>query len=411
MKVKKNIKHIIVFLSIFLIVLNPYTIYGRPGIIISFAFIMYLFYIKKTLALIKPFFLPFVILFAISLLGVASSVLHDIPQFNHPYSVFSLLSIFISVTGIWVYCQRNNIYTETIILFIFATLVLNAVIILLQLSFDEFRAFIESFLTEAGNINYTEGFRYRGLSASGGAGLSITLPVALILSLFLFQEKKLNLITLLVTMVILFSSGLVIGRTGLLILPIGALIYIVLTYKKSLSISIAINYFFFIALLTMLSISYYELISNWLTNKFGDGFMNYAFDFMLEGKEGLEKEGTTSMIIEFLGVLPLEFPEALIGYGFYGGSAFYPWTDSGYSRMFLSVGFPFGIIFYLVVFYLFVSGYRNSKYKYLLISILAILLISEAKEPLLISGNASRIFLIILIFSKLDTYSKKVKSI
>jgi hypothetical protein len=307
----------------------------------------------------------------------------------------------------WVYCQKNNIYSETIILFVLAAVVLNSIIILIQLNFEGFRAFIESFLTEAGNINYTEGFRYRGLSASGGAGLSITLPVALILSLFLLQGKKINLITFVAIFVVLFSSALVIGRTGLLFLPIGALIYTALTYKKLLSIKMAMNYVFFLALLTIFSAAFYEYISNYLSDKFGEGFMNYAFDFMLKGKEGFEEEGTTDMIREFLGVLPLKFPEALIGYGFYGGSEFYPWTDSGYSRMFLSVGFPLGIMFYAVVFYLFTSGYKNSKNKYLLLSILTILLISETKEPLLTSGNSSRIFLIILIFSKLDTSLRK----
>jgi hypothetical protein len=106
--------------------------------------------------------------------------------------------------------------------------------------------------------------------------------------------------------------------------------------------------------------------------------------------------------------MPATFPEVLIGYGFYGGSDFYPWTDSGYSRMFLSIGYLFGFSFYFCFFFMFRSVIFRKKFIFITIGI--ILLVAEAKEPLLFAGYGSRVYIILLTFALLEDKSAKIKN-
>ena len=87
----------------------------------------------------------------------------------------------------------------------FLVIVLNSIIILLEIQFDPLRQFIEGYLEPLadGSINYAEGYRLRGVASSGGAGLSISVPAALIISLYLFDRGKLNTISLLILLFIL----------------------------------------------------------------------------------------------------------------------------------------------------------------------------------------------------------------
>jgi hypothetical protein len=396
----------IIFLCIFFILLNPYTVIGRPGILISLIFTFYAVYNRNFfLGWLNKITIFHGLLFYIALIGAISSFYHDILQLNHLLAVVSLLAVFLTSAGIWKYCQTNKINTDIILLFAFASVVLNSIIILFQLNFEVFRTVVESFLIEAGNIDYTKGFRYRGLSASGGAGLSILIAAAVPFAFFIFYKKLITIYTLIISIIILFSSCLVVGRTGILLAPIGAIVIIFMHNLQKISIS---NFIYLIVItlsIILIAPFVHKEISIYLTDKFGEGFMNYAFDFILKGKDGFETEGTVNVIQDFLTVLPSTFPEILIGYGFYGGSDFHPWTDSGYSRMFLSIGFPLGIIFYVLIFRLYLQEVSADNKK-LLTAILTILIIAEAKESLLFSGNASRLFVLILVFFVLDHKAK-----
>ena len=105
----------------------------------------------------------------------------------------------------------------------------------------------------------------------------------------------------------------------------------------------------------------------------------------------------------------MEFPQVLTGYGFYGGSEFYPWTDAGFNRTFLSVGFLFGSIFYVIVFYMYFLTFRINKY--LIGSFVLVLTIAEIKEPLLFSGFASRMFILIFVYYYCEDKYLKAKKI
>lgn len=400
----------LVFFSILLIVLNPYTIFGKPGIFIAgiFAFYALLTGIKKTFFL--NFGIPILLMLVLATFGALSSFLNGIPQINHPLAVISLMIMVLAAYGIFVYCKKKNIAIDDLLFLILLVIALNSVIILLELQFSSLRVFIESFLDplSGGSIDYAEGYRLRGIASSGGAGLSISIPAALTIAFHLFDRGKLNAFLLLILLFTLLASVVVIGRTGIIlsIIPIG--IYFLMSLFRRFKIRSILKTLFFVVMpLLIIAPLFYQYISVFFSEMFGDDFVKYAFGFLLDGSSGIEEEGTVGMIAEFITVLPLEWPQALTGYGFYGGSFFYPWTDAGYNRTFLSIGFLFGFIFYILLFYMYLLPFKINKY--LIGSFLLILSIAEIKEPLLFSGVASRMFILILIYYYCENNYLKTK--
>jgi len=275
----------------------------------------------------------------------------------------------------------------------------NCIIILVELFFNPFRIFLESLLDplDQGTINYAEGYKFRGLASSGGAGLSITLPIISIISAYLLFIKHLSFIKFLLITFIILVTGTLIGRTGLIQTVFLNLFYL-FYFKKYIILSFSkykSQILIFISFITT-TIFLISLLLDYYNDTFGLGFTNYAFKFFLDGKEGLEEEGTVPILINYVSVLPTSFPYFFIGYGFYGGSVFANWTDSGFARTFLSLGFPIGLFYYFLILRIFIKSLSFNKF--LLIPILIILCIAELKEPLLYSGVASRSFLLISLY-------------
>ena len=399
------------FSSILLIVLHPYTIYGKPGILIAvfFATFALLNGVKKSF--FRDLIVPTLLLLIIATLGAISSVVNGIPQITHPATVVSLLVMILAANGIFLYCKKKNISIDDLLFIILLVVVLNSLIILLELQFNSFRIFIEGYLDPiSGNvINYAKGYRLRGIASAGGAGLSISIPAAFIIALHLYDRGRLNSIFLIIIFLVLLSSVLVIGRTGLvlLIIPI-SMYFFMLLFRRKNGFAILRSLSFIVIPMIIIAPFIYQYISDFLSLMFGEGFVKYAFGFLLEGRSGIEEEGTVGLMTEYIQVLPMEFPQALTGYGFYGGTEFYPWTDSGFARMFLSVGFLLGIIFYLALYYVYFLTYRLNKF--LIGSFILVLTIAEIKEPLLYSGFASRMFILISVYYYCEDIYLKAKS-
>ena len=395
-----------VFTCLVLIILHPYTQYGKPGMLVAISLAMYGLYhgVKKQFAM--AFLAPAAVLVVIGTIGVFNSALNGIFQLNHLLAAISFNVLLFSAYGLWVYCQRWGISKDEIIAAVLLVIVLNSAIISLELFSHPLRLFIESFLDplEGGSINYAQGYRLRGLATSGGAGLSISVPVALVLSFYLFERKILSFVLLLPVVAILLFSVQVIGRTGLILAAVPLITYTILAFKRKRTVYALVKVSVLLPVILLSSILLYRFVVDYYTDAFGESFVHYAFGFLLKGMEGIKEEGTTGMVAEFLTVLPLELPQALVGYGFYGGSEFTPWTDSGFSRMFLSVGFVFGLLFYAIIYRIYFCALRGNEF--LLGTSILILAIAELKEPLLFSGVASRMFIFILIFCWFDKYSR-----
>lgn len=395
MKNNKFLKSLI-FLSAALIILHPYTIYGKPGIFVAIVYSAYAIKMGIDKHFVSDFLIPCIILLVIGVIGAFSSAIHGITQYNHPLAVISFLIMLLAARGLASVAYNNNLSLNEYLYIILMVITLNSIIIIIELQYDTFRMFVEQYLDQfiGGSINYSYGYRLRGIASSGGAGLSISIPAGIIISLYLYKKRVISLIFIAINSLILLFSIVVIGRTGIILLAVPVSVYLLDILSEHRDIKIYI--YILITIICSISIFplFIDLLSSFYSDKYGEAFVDYAYGFILDGSAGFEQEGTVGMVAEFLRVLPDKFPEYLIGYGFYGGSGFEPWTDSGYSRTFLSVGFLFGILFYYNIFKMYLIDFLD--YKYLIGSFFLLLVFAEAKEPLLYSGVASRVFLLLI---------------
>jgi len=404
----KFIGRIILPLFVFSVVINPYTIWGNPGYLVSFFLIVFSILSGAYRVGLEKNVGVFSLLLAIGAWGAIQSFVHGIFQVNHIWSVISLFFTFFCAQGLYVYCKKCAVSFHGLLLVIYSVIVFNSFVISLEVVFPDFRDLVESGLLPSGNRDWSEGPRYRGLASGGGATLSLLTPVAFSISLYLLSIGRLGVVAFSVTSIIILFATSVIGRTGLLLLPIVFLFYVFqfsnrfIVSPKSLFKPVVLS-----AFLIMTGLLLFEYLVIFLSDRFDSGFVDYAFGFLFEGPPGIKREGTVGVIVEYLSVVPTKLPEVLTGYGFYGGSEFSPWTDSGYSRMWLSVGFVLGAVFYLGLIFLFFEAFRSKKM--LVVPIAIVLLVAEAKEPALFSGNAARALVLILVFLIMDSHFYEAK--
>lgn len=378
------------FVFIFIFIFNPYT---------KIVALSYFFLPISLLSFVYRFkFLGFepllfsVLFIVISLIGVVSSFHHDIGQFIHLKISLSVLFYILIVYPVSLFLYKRGFSFNDVLYFILLAVLFNSFFILLEVQFPPVRDAAESWLAPSGNVDWSKGFRYRGLASGGGASLSVIVPVSIVLTLHLYSEKYIGLARLFIFCAILILSLFFIGRTGFLLLPIVFVSYVVFNVKKHILSIFLITLCFVVFILV-----FGGFVKAFIVEKYGFGFYNYSFGFFLGGVSGIKEEGTVGIIFDFLTAMPKSFPEILFGYGFYGGSDFVPWTDSGYSRMFLSVGYLFGVLFYVG---LILMARNVIVFKpYLFLTILMVLMIAEFKEPLLLSGYSARIYFAVFVLA------------
>lgn len=390
-------KIILVFIFV-LMILNPYTVVGNLSYVVVVPFLLISMVIRFRYLSVNTFFFLGVMA-VIAMVGVFVSFTNNIGQFTHLKVAISLLIYVLVAQGVFIYFSKRSFEFNDFVYCALLAVVINGMVILVEVFFPSIRNAIESILVASGNVDWREGFRYRGIASGGGASLSVLVPVAVVMALHLYKEKYIGTTVLIASLSILIFSLVFIGRTGLFLLPLAFLSFIGF-YLKRYFLKTAVLFL----LMTLLVGFGYEYFKQVIIDQYGIGFFNYSLGFLLEGSEGIKEEATVSVIVEFLKVVPTTFPEILIGYGFYGGSDFSPWTDAGYSRMFLSVGYFFGLIFYGCFFLLFRNVFLYKPFLFVTIGLL--LLVAEAKEPLLFTGYASRNYFMLLVFGLID---KKIK--
>lgn len=400
---------VVVAVLLGIIILNPYTVLGRPAIYIS-PFLIFLAVASKDF---RVYFARYVYIYGglifISLIGAFSSIVHGIEQYTHLWTTISWISMIPIGWGIYTIFNKYGMHINDLVCAIFACLVINSLIILLEMLQPNFRQFVESLLIEAGNQVYDEGYKFRGVASSGGANLSLVVPIAVSMGLYLYVEKTIGIVTLLSATILLIFSATLIGRTGLLMLPIPVVLFFLFNIKFILHASAGFRLLLVVLIFVIILPLFVSLSSDYLAAEFGEEFVKYSFGFLLDGGSGIKGEGTADIILEFLSVVPQEFPQVLFGYGFYGGSDFFPWTDSGYARMFMSVGYLFGVFYYaLIIWWFFIC--RAFKFYPLCVGLL-ILLITESKEPFLLSGYTARICVLLSVFYYFDVVKNKFESV
>ncbi|MDA9153744.1 hypothetical protein N9N92_01910 [Planktomarina temperata] len=385
-KINQMVPLTILVISMTLLLLAPYTIYGRPDMIVAAGFISYgLFSCRGRIP--KSLIRDNVILFAvlgISLYGaLISNFFHVTPQIHHPRVIFSLIVVYWSFWGITRFCDRRILVDINFEKLLINICLFNSCIILLQFFSSDFRQLVESFFVQF-NLRYDVGFKYRGIASAGGAGLSVFQAIAFTMLLFQISEKKITYIKGIIIGFTIFFATLLIGRTGTVFMILFSIIFSFRSWKI----------LFASTFLVLLTWTFYEAISEIMFNDFhGTNVLFYSLGFLFQSN-GLNEEGTLRVLNEYW-FFP-NSPNILWGYGFYGIGKFEPWTDSGYIRSVLSVGLPLASLKYCLLLILFYNRCGKSVMMFFLLSIL---LIAEIKEPFLISGFGIRLFLALMIYN------------
>jgi len=306
-----------------------------------------------------------------------------------------MLIVIIVAIGIWDYCRKKAISFDNLLFILLWCILFNSVIITIELIYPQFRAFIESNLVQLAN-DYLTSTRFRGIASSGGAALSILVPIGIALTFQLYINKRIGVWVAAIYVIFLFITCLLVGRTGLILSIIPILFFIFWSFRNSNSKLIPL-------LTSILVVTYFSFSFSitYLDELFGESFIFYTGGFIFQD-QGLETEGTLGNIMKHLEAMPTEWPYFLTGYGYFGLSDFMPRSDSGIARMFMAVGYLFGLIYY-ILFFKIMSLFSNKDNLFILFSGFTVLFLAEIKESILLSQFASRLMIIIAVYSYLDS--------
>lgn len=366
-----------------IIYLNPYTLIGPVGYYLLALFLFFVFCLKKNLLFIKPIFS--VALF-LMVLGLYASLNSGLRGYSSGFLLVPAVTVLIYTSFGYLLVKYFDFSFKFIVLTVVAAATINGAIIIFEVFLPEFRKIVESLLIDSGNIDWSKGFRFRGIASGGGASLSLFCAFAIHCCLywyFCLGAKKLNV--LLCSSVIAFSV-LFIGRTGVFLSGLIAVSW--LAFYKPFSSSHFV-FRLFLVVFFVIVIFLFFVVGDEI---FGPGFTKYVLGaFMSE--EGLSEEGTLQVLLRFWSIYPTEFPAVILGYGSFLNDHL-PYMDAGYNRTVVSLGFPLTLIFYTSILTSFLFLARGNYIFF--VPFLFMLMIGELKESLLFSGYAARAFMICL---------------
>ena len=287
-------------------------------------------------------------------------------------------------------CQFEEKLIDKLLYVSALSIFINSCLILLEYTFPDFKVVIESMLVNdpSSNINYSEhAFRLRGLSAAGGAGLSVVNAFGVLLFIFLMVNKIVSQEFSVLGALIIVLSNIFTGRTGLLF---GILFFIVLL---------------FVAVWQLIKNGFWHKVRGIALIAFLIILIGILFDFDLDpevaawafewvdGLQAGELESTSSDELRMMLFLPENLMHLLLGIGFFEGvNDLYSRTDSGYVKTILSVGAPLALWLYSTICLLFFQVNKiSSKYHWLIVVALAFMLLVEWKEPVMYQNYLARV--------------------
>ncbi|MEZ9954241.1 hypothetical protein AB4395_17255 [Vibrio splendidus] len=288
--------------------------------------------------------------------------------------------------------------------FVILCALFNGVIILLEFLIPSFRVTIESILLSSNsNIDYLErNNRFRGLASGGAANLSLFYGFALVSLYYQLLLGRIKSHNFIIAFFVIFMSCLLIGRTGLVIAGVGVFLISILSFfTKNLS---TFKSSFFIIMMFFILPIVPIFLSQFMTNY----MLDYALMFFYSGFDGIKSEGTVDILAEMT-TYPDSYLSAFIGVGSDSGG-FLPNTrsDSGYLKMFTTLGYPLAIILYCLIAYVFInSSLQVNKYRWVLLVFIGAWFFSEIKEPFIFKGYTARFLWFTLAMLTADIWNKK----
>jgi hypothetical protein len=388
-QLKHKFQTLLYSVMIFVFIFNPDILIFELFLVLS---VLYLFIFNKLYLRLHEIQIS-LLLILIATFGYFKSVVNNITQANHLLSVakFIVFYFLIKLFLCEYFKNRNNTELSKVV---FWSVVFNSLFIMLSIFSSEFHAFVESLHSgiKFDNVDYsTEPFRKRGLARVSGASLSILNSVAVLIGYNLLRLRYSSISVILGILAISFAT-LFVGRSGLILIVVISVLYFLFSLKKNILFTLVK-----ISLIFSLLIYFAPKIESLFFNNFGDGWFKYSVGFLVDGKEGLREEGTSTTIVGYTVDYPFTINSFLFGTGFYGGfNGNFLWTDSGFIRSILSVGIFLAILQYLLIYAFFFQSARNGS-MFLILGVIIILVFAETKESMVFSSYLSRALTILLL--------------
>ncbi|WP_417538253.1 hypothetical protein [Marinomonas sp.] len=270
---------------------------------------------------------------------------------------------------------------------------LNSFLIILSFFIVDFRDVLESIMAEnaASNIDYSEGFRLRGLAAGGGFALAAMTIIGSICLVLINFRGKIGTKTSFLLFIVFIVSQIFVARTGLIftfVIFSFWLLYSLLLGKQKKDIIFSISFFILVSffVFSYLYSSFQEQLSKVLPWAFE------LFNNLLSGN-GLHTKSSDDLMTMFN--VPSDLFKIIFGFGFYESSVDFR-SDSGYVKSLYSVG-VFGVVIYLfhVFMMLIYLPKKFPNFSIFFYVLLFFVLLMEIKGPILYQNYTARfIFLL-----------------
>ncbi len=330
---------------------------------------------------------------------------------DSPLYVFKLLisvAAYLSVGGvlyqIFFRVSRKEKSGEKFIIWFFKVVllivVLNSLIIIISQLNPTLKSTIESYLQAVSNIDYeSHEWRARGLASAGGASLSIFHALGITIAFSMAINKRISYMIMILSVLLIFSSLIFIGRSGLIFAVIGVVVSIVVNVKK-ISIIKLITIPIIILIITFSLL--YLLQNNVATSVLEYNLFN-TFDYKeLKNDEGLlyffskHFEVPSNPFILMFGVGSFESVNNMNVY-----------SDSGYMRIFYYFGIPLALLFFIFILFILKTPTRYTTISPIYLPVLIVLLAANIKEPVLYTGYSARIVFVISGFLLAEKFFSK----
>lgn len=294
---------------------------------------------------------------------------------------------------------------------VYLIVVIHATLMCLQFVFPDFRDFIYQFTFAKNQLEYNKMFRMAGLTGAGGAQTSFVQGLGCLLGWFLIFYKDYSHKTLVVIgNVLIIFSIILSGRTGLLVVALGFLLFLFLNVIISLSVKkkrLSFNPFYILLLVPLV------LIINSIPALLGENLVyfetafNRTFKTLIDFSEtGSFQDDTVAALADMI-IMPGEISHLLIGRSSYleGNTYYNVMTDIGYFRLVWGYG-VIGLILHVLFYLVFIIKLVRMKYKdlndfylwFLPLSIISFVFLMNAKEIFFMTRISLHITLVVVLY-------------
>lgn len=397
-------------ISMFIIVfkLNPFLAlplsYDKFFIAAGLFSLLFVPGIKHITVISKPvFFLLLLLLYGTM---VSLNYNYEINHQVYRFFLFVFESLTVSFFIIGAYIRVLNKDLQYILKVVFHCILIQSILVIISFIVPFFFNIMDVIAPlEGTNFDEEISFRlFRGLSNTSGSAHSVVLSIGALLAFYFYSIEKHKIY--LISILFFFLAAAINGRTGVILIALFAVLYILQNLKKGKMIKpilIALFAFF----IGQNVVNYFFSFSNrnqeigvWYSEAFSfldnDKQKNSAFYDDFEDKHIFFPDTTVGILFG----VGNDTDQYLIGKG----------SDSGMIKNIFSFGIILTIAFYIFLCYkLYKSGQSMGDAEfYLSIGIIVVLLISEYKEPFLVKTFLAKLIFIVVIGRNWNTKHKMI---